>query len=74
VGHAEALAAELAAGGFNPAALAAAAQDPEIKQRLTDNTASAVERGAFGIPTWFVGSEMFFGKERLGQVEELLVI
>jgi 2-hydroxychromene-2-carboxylate isomerase len=26
----------------------------------------------FGIPTFFVGDEMFFGKERLGQVEEEL--
>jgi 2-hydroxychromene-2-carboxylate isomerase len=36
------------------------------------NTEAAVERGAFGIPTFFVGDEMFFGKERLGQVEEAL--
>jgi len=26
----------------------------------------------FGLPTFFVGCEMFFGKERLGQIEELL--
>jgi len=45
-------------------------QDPAIKQKLIDNTAMAVERGAFGIPTFYVGDEMFFGKERLGQVEE----
>ncbi|ANY19778.1 2-hydroxychromene-2-carboxylate isomerase [Tsuneonella dongtanensis] len=67
-----ALGADLAAGGFDAAALAEAAQDPAIKQRLADNTAAAVERGAFGIPTWFVGSEMFFGKERLGQIEDEL--
>ena len=35
-----------------------------------DKTSEAVERGVFGIPTFFVGNEMFFGKERLGQVEE----
>ena len=68
----EAFAADLAAGGFDAPALAQAAQDPAIKQRLADNTAAAVERGVFGIPTWFVGDEMFFGKERLGQIEELL--
>jgi hypothetical protein len=36
----------------------------------SDNTAAAVERGVFGVPTFFVESEMFFGKERLGQPEE----
>ena len=46
--------------------------DEAIKSKLLENTNSAVERGAFGIPTFFVGDEIFFGKERLGQVEELL--
>lgn len=69
---AEALAGELAAGGFDAAALSAAAEDAAVKQRLADNTTAAVERGAFGIPTWFVGEEMFFGKERLGQIEDEL--
>jgi 2-hydroxychromene-2-carboxylate isomerase len=69
---AHALAGALTAAGFDAHALAAAARDPAIKQRLIDNTAHAVERGAFGIPTWFVGAEMLFGKERLGQVEEEL--
>lgn len=67
-----AVAAELAAGNFDAEDLLAAAQEPAIKQRLIDNTADAVARGAFGIPTWFVGSEMFFGKERLRQIEEEL--
>ncbi|MEM9968719.1 MAG: 2-hydroxychromene-2-carboxylate isomerase [Pseudomonadota bacterium] len=44
------------------------AQDPRIKQKLIDNTNAAVKRGVFGIPTFFVGDEMFFGKERLDQV------
>lgn len=65
----EALAQALDADGFDFDALASAAQGPQIKQCLIDNTAGAVERGAFGIPTFFVGEEMFFGKERLGQVE-----
>ena len=48
-----------------------------IKERLKTNTQRAVDRGTFGIPTMFVGDrgepgEMFFGKERLGQIEELL--
>jgi 2-hydroxychromene-2-carboxylate isomerase len=46
------------------------AQEPEIKQRLLENTNAAVARGVFGVPTFFVGEEMFFGKERLGQVIE----
>jgi 2-hydroxychromene-2-carboxylate isomerase len=48
-----------------------AATDP-VKAALVANTQAAVERGAFGIPTFFVGEEMFFGKERLGQVERAL--
>jgi 2-hydroxychromene-2-carboxylate isomerase len=56
--------------GMDSASLLAAAQSAPVKQKLADNTAAAVERGVFGVPTFFVGSEMFFGKERLGQVEE----
>lgn len=67
-----ALGAVLAGAGFDPQALLAATQDPGIKQALMDSTQDAVDRGAFGIPTFFVGFEMFFGKERLGQVEEEL--
>ena len=43
-----------------------------IKDKLKANTQGAVDRGAFGIPTFFVGDEMFFGKDRLGLVEEEL--
>ncbi len=57
------------AAGFDADALFARAVEPEIKQRLIENTSAAVERGAFGVPTFYVGDEMFFGKERLGQVE-----
>ena len=47
-------------------------QEPEVKARLIANTQSAVERGVFGSPTFFVGKEMFFGKEQLREVEELI--
>ena len=60
----------LDAAGLDGEALVARTQEPSVKQALVDNTASAVERGVFGIPTFFVGDEMFFGKERLGQVVE----
>ena len=43
-----------------------------MKDTLAANTQHAVERGAFGVPTFFVGSEMYFGKDRLRDVEEEL--
>lgn len=72
VGDPEAVGAVLEKGGFDARALLEATQDPPIKQQLIDNTSDAVERGAFGIPTFYIGQEMFFGKERLGQIEEML--
>jgi len=66
----EVLAGAIDAAGLDSAKLLAAAQCEPVKRKLADNTAAAVERGVFGVPTFFVGSEMFFGKERLGQVEE----
>jgi 2-hydroxychromene-2-carboxylate isomerase len=59
----------LDAGGLPGEALIAATQDPEVKAELIANTEAAVARGVFGIPTFFVGDEMFFGKDRLDQVE-----
>lgn len=60
--------AALDAAGLDGAALIAAADDPDVKAELVDNTDRAVARGAFGIPTFFVGDEMFWGKERLAQL------
>lgn len=57
------------AAGLDGAALLTATGDPEVKAELVANTEAAVARGTFGIPTFFVGDEIFFGKERLGQVE-----
>jgi 2-hydroxychromene-2-carboxylate isomerase len=48
------------------------ANSPEIKAELVANTEAAVARGVFGIPTFFVGDEMFFGKERIAQIVEML--
>ena len=62
----------LADAGFDADKIMTDMGDEAIKAKLLENTNAAVERGAFGIPTFFVGEEMFFGKERLGQVEELL--
>ncbi|MFZ2156364.1 MAG: 2-hydroxychromene-2-carboxylate isomerase [Bradyrhizobium sp.] len=62
----------LAASGLDAAKLFARAQEPDVKAKLIENTQRAVERGAFGSPTFFVGKEMFFGKEQLREVEELI--
>jgi len=62
----------LNASGLDAAKLFARAQEPDVKAKLLENTQSAVERGAFGSPTFFVGKEMFFGKEQLREVEEMV--
>ena len=49
------------------------AQQDDVKKRLIDLTRDAVDRGAFGAPTFFVGKEMFFGKDQLREVEESIV-
>ena len=67
---ADEIAAVLSEAGLDGLALLASAQTPEVKAKLLANTQSAFERGAFGAPTFFVGSEMFFGKDRLREFEE----
>ena len=62
----------LTASGLDAAKLLARSQEPEVKAKLIENTQNAVERGAFGSPTFFVGKEMFFGKEQLREVEEMV--
>ncbi len=69
----EVFAEAMNAAGLDGDGLLERTQDPAIKEQLAANTEAAVERGAFGIPTFFVGKQMFFGKERLGQVEEEIV-
>ena len=58
--------------GLDGTAILAKADDSEVKAELAANTEKAAARGAFGVPTFFVGSDMFWGKERLGQVEDAL--
>ena len=48
-------------------------QDQKIKDKLAKNTSEAVEKGVFGAPSLLVNNELFFGKETLQDVEELLV-
>ncbi len=62
--------AALTASGLPADAILAGTQQPEVKQRLVANTEAAVARGVFGSPSFFVGDELFFGKDRLREVEE----
>ena len=68
----EVAAKALTSSGLDAQKLFARAQDADVKAKLMANTQSAVERGAFGSPTFFVGNEMFFGKEQLREVEEMV--
>jgi 2-hydroxychromene-2-carboxylate isomerase len=56
--------------GFDARRLIERAQSPEVEQELVRNTEASVARGTFGSPTFFVGDEMFFGKDQLRDVEE----
>jgi 2-hydroxychromene-2-carboxylate isomerase len=58
--------------GLDSTALMSACDDPAVKAELIANTEKAAARGAFGVPTFFVGDEMFWGKERLGQLAQTL--
>jgi 2-hydroxychromene-2-carboxylate isomerase len=68
----EVIAKVLGDGGLDAEAILALTQTDAIKEKLKANTQAAADRGAFGIPTFFVGDEMFFGKDRLALVEEEL--
>jgi 2-hydroxychromene-2-carboxylate isomerase len=64
--------AALKESGLDADALLAAAQTPEVKDGLIKNTEAAVARGVFGIPTFFVDGQIYFGKDRLRDVEEAI--
>ncbi len=63
---------KLQTGGLDAQALLDLSITPEVKAELVANTDAAAARGVFGIPTFFVGDEIFFGKERIGQIEAML--
>ena len=67
------LRAALLESGFDAERFAELVQDPDVKARLLHNTERSVERGTFGSPTFFVGDEIFFGKDRLRDVEEMIL-
>ena len=67
------LRAALLESGFDTDRFGELVQDAQVKARLLDNTERSVERGTFGSPTFFVGDEIFFGKDRLRDVEEMIL-
>ena len=67
---AEVIAAALQEADLPAQQIVAGVQQPEVKAALIANTESAVERGVFGSPSFFVGDELFFGKDKLRDVEE----
>lgn len=73
MGDPEVVAGALTKAGFDAAALMAVAETQEAKDALKTNTETAIARGAFGAPTFFVDDEMYFGQDRLDWVEEALV-
>ncbi|HAD38395.1 MAG TPA: disulfide bond formation protein DsbA [Gammaproteobacteria bacterium] len=62
----------LSDAGLDPAELVSRIGQQAVKDRLIANTEEAVNRGAFGAPTFFVGEQMFFGQDRLDFVAEAL--
>jgi 2-hydroxychromene-2-carboxylate isomerase len=62
----------LHAAGFNPAEVLALTQDPAVKDRLKAITQDAIDRGAFGAPTFFVNGQMFWGQDRIDFVKEAI--
>jgi 2-hydroxychromene-2-carboxylate isomerase len=63
----------LTASGLNADAVLGRMQDPAVKAKLIANTEASVARGTFGSPTFFVGDAIYFGKDRLRDVEEAIL-
>ena len=72
LGKPEVVAEVITRAGLDPAEFARLVSDEEVKERLKGITEQAIQRGAFGAPTFFVGEEMFFGQDRLDFVAEAL--
>ncbi len=69
----EVLAATIAEAGLPADKLLALAQEPDIKARLATNTDDAYAKGAFGIPSFMVAGELWFGKDKLHEVEAAMM-
>ena len=62
----------LTSSGLPTEDILAGIQDPDIKKGLITNTERSVAMGTFGSPTFFVDSEIFFGKDKLDEFESLI--
>ena len=69
----EVLRGALIEAGFDAGRLLALSQTDEVKNELRANTDRSVARGTFGSPTFFVGDDIYFGKDRLRDVEEAIL-
>lgn len=72
MGDPDVVTTHLSAAGIDAPRLMARAQEEDVKQRLMATTENAVKRGAFGSPTFFVGGDIYFGKNTLPEVEARL--
>jgi 2-hydroxychromene-2-carboxylate isomerase len=72
MGDPEVVAEALRAAGLDADSVLAASQQPDVKASLIANTENAVARGIFGVPTMFIGQQMFFGQDRFQFVEMAL--
>ncbi len=72
LGKPEVVAEVLSAAGLDPAEFERLVNDEAVKERLKSITEEAIQRGAFGAPTFFVGNQMHFGQDRLDFVAEAL--
>jgi 2-hydroxychromene-2-carboxylate isomerase len=70
----EVIRATLDAAGLDGQATLARIGTQEVKDTLVKNTEGSVARGTFGAPTFYVGEEIFFGKDSLGAVEEEILL
>jgi 2-hydroxychromene-2-carboxylate isomerase len=69
---ADVLRAALAESDLDAERILTLAQAADVKNELLTNTQRSVERGTFGSPTFYVGDEIYFGKDRLRDVEEAI--
>lgn len=70
--EADIIKAVLDAAGIDGAHILARTGEADVKAKLVANTEEAVNRGAFGIPTFYVDGDIYFGKDRLRDVEEAI--
>lgn len=59
--------------GVDPAEFETISESDEIRQQLADSTSGGLDRGVFGVPSIFVGDELFWGKDRMEFVEDELL-